>query len=84
MEFHLLDSRREARYADYVSRHSDTTFFHELGWKRAVERAFGHESPYLLAEKDREIVGVIPFFQSTALLAVACSLAFPMPLTVEF
>jgi FemAB-related protein (PEP-CTERM system-associated) len=77
MEFHLLDSRREARYADYVSRHSDTTFFHELGWKRAVERAFGHESHYLLAEKDREIVGVLPLFRVNSLLAGCLLVSVP-------
>jgi FemAB-related protein (PEP-CTERM system-associated) len=69
MHIRLLDVTCESQYADYVARHVDATFFHELGWKQAVERAFGHESWYLLAERDQQIVGVLPLFQVNSLLA---------------
>lgn len=69
MHTRLLDASREPQYAEYVARHDAATFFHELGWKRAVERAFGHESWYLLAEHTGRLVGVLPLFQVNSLLA---------------
>ncbi len=36
------------------------TFFHKSGWKTVIEQAFGHPTHYLLAERDHNIVGVLP------------------------
>ncbi|HKQ48726.1 MAG TPA: FemAB family XrtA/PEP-CTERM system-associated protein [Phycisphaerae bacterium] len=77
MQIRLLDASSETRYAEYVARRADATFFHELGWKRAVERAFGHESWYLTAERDREIVGILPLFQVNSLLAGRLLISVP-------
>lgn len=38
------------------------TFFHLSGWRRAVERVFGHEPRDLIAWRGAEIVGVLPLF----------------------
>jgi len=77
MELHSFDAGHEADYAAYVTRHPDATFFHELGWKRAVERAFGHESRYLLAKNGDRIVGVLPLFQVNSLLAGRLLISVP-------
>jgi FemAB-related protein (PEP-CTERM system-associated) len=69
MRILFLDGSCEARYADYVAGRDDATFFHELGWKRAVERTFGHESWYLMAERSGGVVGVLPLFQVNSILA---------------
>ncbi len=36
------------------------TFFHLAGWKRVIERAFGHRTHYLLAERAGVVTGVLP------------------------
>ena len=43
-----------------VLAHPHGTFFHLSGWRRAVERAFGHAPRDLVAERGGEIVGVLP------------------------
>ncbi len=39
-------------WRSYVDGHPEGTLFHGLGWKRAVERAFGHRSRYLVAFRE--------------------------------
>jgi FemAB-related protein (PEP-CTERM system-associated) len=54
---------RAHEYADwdaYVRAAPAATFCHLSGWKTAIERAFGHHCPYLLAEAEGRIVGVLP------------------------
>lgn len=48
------------RWDDYVRAAPAATFFHLWGWRTAVENAYGHDCPYLLAEDDGRIVGVLP------------------------
>jgi FemAB-related protein (PEP-CTERM system-associated) len=38
----------------------DATFFHRAGWRDVVERAFGHNTHFLFAERDGRIEGVLP------------------------
>lgn len=58
----------EGAWDEYVRRHPDGTFFHLLGWKRAVERSFGHRSHYLLARRRGKVTGVLPLFHLESLL----------------
>lgn len=55
------ESARDADlWRGYIGERAATTFFHQLGWKRAIERAFGHACPYLLATRAGRPVGVLP------------------------
>ncbi|MEG2154779.1 MAG: FemAB family PEP-CTERM system-associated protein [Burkholderiaceae bacterium] len=36
------------------------TFFHRIGWRDIIESVFDHRTHYLLAERDGQIVGVLP------------------------
>lgn len=58
-----------ASWVDYVSRHPEATFFHELTWRRAVERGFGHQDRSLVATEDGKLVGVLPLIQVESLIA---------------
>lgn len=49
-----------AAWDAFVAQCPDATFFHRVGWKRVIEGALGHACPYLVAERDGEIVGVLP------------------------
>jgi FemAB-related protein (PEP-CTERM system-associated) len=55
-----LDDISAKAWDAYVSGHEDGTFCHRAGWKKAVERGAGHACPYLFAEQDGAIVGVLP------------------------
>lgn len=46
-----------------VLAHPHGTFFHLAGWRRAVERAFGHAPRDLVALRGDEIVGVLPLMR---------------------
>jgi FemAB-related protein (PEP-CTERM system-associated) len=50
------------RWDEYVRNHLESTFLHLTAWKRTLEREFGYESRYLVAEQDGRIVGVLPLF----------------------
>ena len=55
-----LQAQEAARWDEFVFACPDATFFHRAGWKAVIERAFGHRTHYLLAERAGAIVGVLP------------------------
>jgi len=52
----------------YVRSAPRGTFFHLIGWKRVIERSFGHRPLYLYAEENGIIKGVLPLFYVKSLL----------------
>ncbi len=62
-------SKKQHRWWDeYLASHSQATFFHRVGWKEVVERAFGHRTYYLYACSDDGIVGVLPLVHVNSVL----------------
>ncbi len=47
---------------DFVRRSDHATFCHLSGWRRVIERTWGHRSHCLYAERESEIVGALPLF----------------------
>lgn len=47
---------------DYVASHEDGTNYHQYGWRKVIEKSFGHKTYYLAAteESGHEICGVLP------------------------
>jgi len=62
LEIRELKKADEKIWDEYVYRSADSTFFHQIGWKRVVEKTYGHKPIYLVAEEDGEIKGVLPLF----------------------
>ena len=60
---HQLSETDFSRWDSYVSTAEQATFFHRAGWKRVLEKAFGHRTFFLYAEKDGQIDGVLPLAQ---------------------
>src|SRR5215472_2454080 len=58
----------ESRWDQFVWAHPRGTFFHLSGWKRVIERAFGHRTYYLIAERGSAITGVMPLTHVKSLL----------------
>lgn len=50
----------QAEWDAFVTMHPDATGYHLWAWRRVFEQAFGHETCYLAARRDREVVGVLP------------------------
>ena len=48
-----------ADWDDYVSTHTDGTFFHRSGWSRAVKAAYGYDAHYITARKNGALTGVL-------------------------
>lgn len=57
-----LDEENEKNWEEYIFNHPHSTFFHQMGWKRAVERTYGHEPLYIIAIEDGVLKGVLPLF----------------------
>lgn len=56
----LLDDARAGAWDSFVHARPDGTFFHLAGWRRVIERAFGHRTHYVLHERGGEITGILP------------------------
>jgi FemAB-related protein (PEP-CTERM system-associated) len=57
-----------ARWDAFVERCPEATFFHRAGWKTVLEQGLGHRAPFLLAERDGEVAGVLPLGHIRSLL----------------
>ena len=64
----LLSAGDEARWDAFVQSCPEATFFHLSGWRRVIERAFGHRTYYLLAERGGVISGVLPLTHIKSML----------------
>ncbi|MCP3868084.1 MAG: FemAB family PEP-CTERM system-associated protein [Gammaproteobacteria bacterium] len=49
-----------SRWDSFVDGCPEATFFHRAGWKSVLERAFGHDTYYLYAERSGVIEGILP------------------------
>jgi FemAB-related protein (PEP-CTERM system-associated) len=63
-----LTPQQEAAWDHYVGEAPDGTFFHLSGWKRVIERAFGFQTFYLMAQRGAVITGVMPLTHVRSLL----------------
>ena len=48
------------RWDAFVDRCPEAAFAHKAGWQTVIEKAFGHRTHYLFAERDGDVVGVLP------------------------
>lgn len=54
------DMTLEEQWDAFVDQSEDATFFHRVGWKRVLEKAFGHKTYFLYVTDNSEIVGILP------------------------
>ncbi len=60
MKINTLSPEESARWDEYAGSYPEATFFHLSSWRQVLEGAFGHPCPYLMAEQDGEIQGILP------------------------
>jgi len=63
-----LDDAAIADWDCFVADCADATFFHRAGWKRVIERSFGHRAHYLYAERAGVIEGILPLVHIKSVL----------------
>ena len=62
LEIRSLDEIDVRQWDDYVVRHSDSTPFHLLAWKRTIEQSFPYRAMYFVTTEGQRIRGVLPVF----------------------
>lgn len=55
-----LAAGEDSEWDTFVHGCPEATFFHLSGWRRVIERAFGHHTHYLLARRGGAATGVLP------------------------
>jgi FemAB-related protein (PEP-CTERM system-associated) len=73
-----FDPAVEGRWNEYVLKHPQASFFHLTGWKRVVEKTFGHKARYFYCERDGEITGIAPIFECSNWLVGRCLISIPL------
>ena len=68
IEIYELGRREEKEWDAYVLEHPNSTFFHQIGWKRVVEKTYKHKPIYLIAREEGEVKGVLPLFLMRSLI----------------
>ena len=68
MEICELKDSDEKAWDEYVLKHPDSTFYHQIGWKNVVEKSYGHKPYYLLVKEEGEIQGIFPLFLMKSML----------------
>lgn len=57
-----LYNEEGADWDAYVASHQESTNYHRYGWRRVIEKSFGHRTIYLTAKNDKkEICGILPY-----------------------
>ena len=66
------------RWDEFVNSHPAASCYHLASWATVFNKAFGHDTRYLAAETDGEIVGILPLvvFKSRFLRRFSVSLPF--------
>jgi FemAB-related protein (PEP-CTERM system-associated) len=77
LEIVLGGPAEDAERDRFVRAHPRGTFFHLAGWRRAVERAFGHAPRDLVARRGGELVGVLPLMRCRGPLGRAHLVSMP-------
>lgn len=67
VEIRALLPADEASVEAWIRAAPGASFFHRVGWRRAVERVFGHELVDLVAWREGRVVGMLPLSRSPGL-----------------
>src|SRR6185437_1250537 len=83
-----LEDIGAAAWDTFVVGHPDGTFFHRAAWSSVIEKAFGHRTHYVCAERDGAVTGVLPLARVKTLLFGDTLISVPFcvyggPLAVE-
>lgn len=58
----LTNDQHYNEWDDFVLNHPDGTIYHQIGWKKLIQKTYNHEPVYLYGKENGKIVGVLPLF----------------------
>lgn len=61
-EICLLTGKNKNYWDEFLLKNESATFFHQTGWKEAVESTYGHKPYYLVAGNRDALLGILPMF----------------------
>ena len=64
LEIKELTPKIAKKWDEYVLRSDKATFFHQLGWKRVLEKVFGYKPLYLAALRNGQVKGIFPLLNA--------------------
>src|SRR5690349_11755534 len=66
------------RWDAFVSASADGSFYHRFAWRKLNELSLGHRSFYLGAQRDGQLIGVLPLVAVNSRLfgKILCSMPF--------
>lgn len=65
---HELTDADEVRWDSFVATCPEATFFHRAGWRKVIQRSFGHRVHFLYAERNDVILGILPLVEVKSFL----------------
>jgi FemAB-related protein (PEP-CTERM system-associated) len=68
----------EKRWDRFALEHPRASFFHLIGWKRIIEKTFGHKARYVYCERGGELTGIAPIFECSNWLIGRCFISIPL------
>jgi FemAB-related protein (PEP-CTERM system-associated) len=66
-----------AAWEQFVLFHPKATFFHQLGWKRVMEKTYGYQPYYLCARRGERLTGIAPSFLISSWMTGRCLISLP-------
>jgi FemAB-related protein (PEP-CTERM system-associated) len=73
-----FESQDAERWDRFVLDHRAGSFFHQIAWKRVLEKTFGHQAQYICGERDGRIVAVAPVFMVSNWMVGRCLVSSPL------
>jgi len=58
----ILGSHEEPRWENFTKSHPKANLYHSLLWRDVIAEIFHHRPLYLIAERQKEITGILPMF----------------------
>ena len=68
LEIEILNKKNDGLWDSYVNNNPRSSVYHLSVWKDLVKNVFGHDSYYLHAISDGEVVGILPLIRITSYL----------------
>jgi FemAB-related protein (PEP-CTERM system-associated) len=78
VDVRALESQDAERWDRFVLQHPAGSFFHQMAWKRVLEKTFDHQARYHYAERDGRIVAVAPVFMVSNWMVGRCLVSSPL------
>ncbi len=60
MKILLAQEQDERRWQEFLENQPRSSNYHRWGWRRVIERAFGWQTYYMMAEENGRVAGILP------------------------